>query len=411
MERIGTTLTKPPYRVPLVSEVAALPHNGYNVVSLFSGGGGSCFGFRMDGYKVLYANEFVESARATYRANASPDTYLDDRDVRTVTGDSIRKIIGTSEIDILEGSPPCSAFSTAGKINKHWGQVNSYSDTEQRVDDLFFEYSRLVGELRPKVFIAENVKGLVRGVSKGYFLEILSALRAHGYKVETRVLNAAWLGVPQARERLIFVGVRNDLALDPAFPDPLPYSYSIQDAIPTIRHIEQVKVFGEGSILTEGKEPLPTVSAAGVGIKNAYQVEVTSSEDLDVDPETGANLNIDRYAIGLEWKQIRQGGKSQRYFSLVRPKSDAPSPTITAIGGITGVASVTHPDSPRKFSLTELRLLSGFPTDFQLVSAGASSPAHDYRMRWERIGRAVPPPMMYAVAKAVRENILEKVKE
>ena len=402
-------MDKPPYRIPLVSEVAALKPNGYNVVSFFSGGGGSCFGFRMDGYKVLYANEFVESARATYRANASPDTYVDDRDVRTVTGASVRSIIGDVEIDVMEGSPPCSAFSSAGRTSKKWGDVNKYSDTSQRVDDLFFEYARLVKELQPRVFVAENVKGLIRGVSKGYYKEILVALREAGYRVETRVLNAAWLGVPQARERLIFVGVRNDLALDPAFPLPLPYRYSISDAIPTIKHVEQVKVFGEGAILTERGDTLPTITAGGVGIKNAYQVEVTSTENLDVDAETGANLNIDRYAIGLEWKQLRQGGQSERYFSLVRPKSDEPSPTVTAMGGTVGAASVTHPDSPRKFTLLELRRLSGFPDDFALVTVNAASPAQDYRARWERIGRAVPPPMMYAVAKAVREGVLEKL--
>lgn len=105
----------------------------------------------------------------------------------------------------------------------------------QVVDDLFFEYARLLDGLQPKVFIAENVKGLVRGHAKGYFLLILARLRACGYRVEVRVVNAAWLGVPQLRERLIFIGVRDDLCSDlgiaPAFPLPLPYRYTVREAL------------------------------------------------------------------------------------------------------------------------------------------------------------------------------------
>ncbi|MCZ7641411.1 MAG: DNA cytosine methyltransferase [Verrucomicrobia bacterium] len=79
-----------------------------------------------------------------------------------------------------KGSPPCASFSTAGKREKHWGKAKPYSDTVQRTDDLFFEYIRLIEGLKPRVFVAENVSGLVKGVAKGYFLEILARLKACG---------------------------------------------------------------------------------------------------------------------------------------------------------------------------------------------------------------------------------------
>ena len=97
-------------------------------------------------------------------------------------------------------------------------QVKKYSDADQRTDDLFFEYARILRELRPRVFVAENVSGLVRGTAHTF--STFSALKASGYRVACRALDAQWLGVPQARVRLIFVGVREDLDARSAFPKP-----------------------------------------------------------------------------------------------------------------------------------------------------------------------------------------------
>lgn len=229
-------MTKPPYSVMTMEEIRAVPWNGFNAVSTFSGCGGSSTGYRMAGFKMLWASEFVPAAQDTYRANAAPYTVLDTQDIRDVTGDGLLAAcgLGTGEIDLFDGSPPCAAFSSVGKLDEGWGKVKKYSDTEQRVDDLFFEYARLIKETQPRVFVAENVAGLVRGVAKGYFLEILRALKACGYRVTARVLNAAWLGVPQVRNRLIIVGVRKDLAMAPVHPSPLPYQYTVRDVLPYI---------------------------------------------------------------------------------------------------------------------------------------------------------------------------------
>lgn len=374
-------MSKPEYRVPSMAEVDATPSNGLSVVSTFSGCGGSCLGFRMAGYRILYANEFVEEARRTYAANASPDTFLDARDVREVSARSILEAIDPFDgpIDVLEGSPPCASFSTAGKRSEHWGSAKRYSSTSQRTDDLFDEYVRLVGELRPRAFVAENVSGLVKGVSKGYFKRVLAGLQAKGYRVSARLLDAQWLGVPQQRQRLIFVGLRSDVAphVAPPFPDPLPYRYSLRDVLP---HVVRVKRSGEWR---PASMPAGAVQASGARLGES--ATFSGGEMVEVD--------ISKYAIGREWDRLAPGQQSERYFNLVRPRENAPSPTITATGGVVGAAAVTHPTERRKFTIEELRAVCGFPADFELTGT--------YTQQWERLGRAVPPPMMAAVARSL----------
>lgn len=224
--------SKPPYRVPTMQEIRDLPWNGFNAISTFSGGGGSSTGYRMAGFRILWASEFIDSARETYAANKAPYTVLDGRDIRQVKAEDILHAIGMKpgELDLFDGSPPCASFSTAGKREAGWGKVKKYSDKAQRTDDLFFEFSRLVRGVQPKTFVAENVSGLVKGTAKGYFIEIMKELKSCGYRVGCKVLDAQWLGVPQMRQRTIFVGVREDLGIDPLHPKPLPYQYTLRDA-------------------------------------------------------------------------------------------------------------------------------------------------------------------------------------
>jgi DNA (cytosine-5)-methyltransferase 1 len=343
-----------------MAEVAQIPWNGLTAASTFSGAGGSSLGYRMAGFKVVYCNEFVEAARETYRANAPDYVVVDDRDIRKVTGAEIREMVG--EIDLLDGSPPCAAFSTQGRREKGWGQVRDYSDTSQRVDDLFFDFVRILKELQPKVFVAENVAGLVVGKAIGYFKLILAALRDCGYKVEARVLDASRLGVPQLRHRLIFIGVRNDLPFGPVFPKPLPYQYSIAEAI-----------------CPDG---------------------ITTGDTLRTDPETGYDLCIPQTTKLYQlWRQLSIGSApTGSYFNLCRADPHKPSQMLGAAWGANSVASPAHWEYPRKFSLQELRALASFPADFELTGT--------YKQRWERIGRAVPPLMMKAVAQAIAEPLI-----
>jgi DNA (cytosine-5)-methyltransferase 1 len=447
-----TDTGKPPYRIPLMTEIEQTPLNGLTVASTFSGCGGSCLGFRMAGFRTVYASEFVPAAADTYEAN-HPGVPVDRRDIREVTGADILRIAGVDAVDVLEGSPPCASFSTAGRRAEHWGQVKKYSDTEQRTDDLFFEFARILGELQPRVFVAENVAGLVKGVAKGYFKRIHAALAANGYRVRARVLDAQWLGVPQMRSRVIFIGVREDLGRDPVFPSPLPYRYTIRDALPWIagevhRGTSAPSWRREETVSVD--EPIPTILAdtgrpgrtsgqfdlveefvVEVGAGGTYGTEEWRTVDepvgtIGTSPSTGNGRSpsgvvrtrkvaageavdddvapsLEGYAVGREWETLRPGRKSDRYLNLVRPNANGPVPTVTAAGGSAGagapggVASVTHPTEKRKFTIAELRRLCGFPDDFVLTGS--------YAQQWERLGRAVPPPMMRAVAAEV-EKIL-----
>jgi DNA (cytosine-5)-methyltransferase 1 len=345
-------VTKPTYRVPSMAEIRALPPNGLTAISTFSGCGGSSLGYKMAGYRVAWASEFIPAAQETYRAN-HPGTILDGRDIRQVKPSDILDAIGLApgDLDVFDGSPPCSSFSSAGSREDGWGKAKKYSDTVQRTDDLFWEYVRLIEGVKPRAIVAENVTGLVRGTAKGYFLEILARLKQAGYDVKCKVLGAEWLGVPQARHRTIFVGIRKDLALAPPFPRPLPYQYTLRDAL----------------------AGLPT----GV-----------------TDPE----VDIRRFAIGREWERMRRPGtQSEKYFQLVRPSLDEPCPTITQTAGNVGAAGVCHPTEPRKFTIPELRRICGFPDDFVLTGS--------FSQQWERLGRAVPPPMMMHIAAAIRAQL------
>ena len=354
---------KPPYQVPSMTEINALPWNGFSVASTFAGCGGSSLGYRLAGFKVLYANEFVEEARNTYASNARPSTFLDDRDIRDVTADDVLSKIGkkVGELDVLDGSPPCSSFSMSGKRAAGWGKEHAYSDDQsQRTDDLFFEYARLLEGIQPRVFVAENVTGLVRGVAKGYFKLILARLSNVGYQVQARIVDASYLGVPQSRKRLIFVGVRNDLGGKPVHPKPLGYRYSLREAI--------------------------------AGLDSPW------SNGQAFDPETGERIDIDGTALGREFINVKAGKGSNKYLNLSRATMDLPVPTVTAMGGSSrGTASVTHQE-PRKFTIPELRRLCSFPDDFVLTGS--------YAQRWERLGRSVPPVMMGAIASTIRDEIL-----
>lgn len=379
-------MQKPEYKVPSMAEIAALPWNGFNVVSTFSGCGGSCLGYRMAGYRVLWANEFIPAAQETYKAN-HPNSILDTRDIRQVQPEDILSVVGlgVGEIDIFDGSPPCAAFSTAGKREAGWGKVKQYSDTKQRVDDLFFEYARLIKGVQPKVFVAENVSGLVKGTAKGYFIEILKTLKDCGYNVKCKVLDAQWLGVPQMRQRTIFVGVRGDLGLEPAHPKPLPYQYTVRDAIPWIAkaYRDDRGTFGGGGDITN--QPSPTILSDSAGTHWA------------IEPES----DISKYAIGRKWDEVGIGGHEFYGTRFHRTHPDKPCPTVTQRGGDSTTSSVTHPIEKRKFSIAELRRICAFPDDFILTGT--------YAQQWERLGRAVPPVMMMHIAKTIEKEVLCKL--
>ena len=246
----------------------ASKQNKFNVISTFAGGGGSSTGYRLAGGKVLCVNEFVEEAQKTYHENY-PDTPVLPDDIKEISGKELMDAAGVSvgEIDILDGSPPCSAFSVAGSLSrgsnkteslnlfgetyvrdepsgKHsdgWGATKNYSDGKkvENIEDLFFEFLRVAKDIQPKTIVAENVKGLTMGEAKEYFNKITNTFEEIGYDVSAKVLNSASFGTPQTRQRVIFIGVRQDVTskvglsfmnISSVFPDENKEFVTVGDA-------------------------------------------------------------------------------------------------------------------------------------------------------------------------------------
>jgi DNA (cytosine-5)-methyltransferase 1 len=210
-----------------------------------------------------------------------------------------------------------------------------------------------------------------------------------------KVLNAAQLGVPQARQsdylrwRDVKTLRRSNSTFNLRSLKPLNYVYSIRDAIPWISRVAD----GRDSWLDADTNPAPTILASDGG---------RSSSSFDqglgyVEAET----DITKYCTGREWDNLRPGEQSEKYFQLVKADPELPCPTICASHGSGGIASVVHPFEKRKWSIAELKRICGFPDDFILTGK--------FEKQWERLGRAVPPVMMKHIASNVRANILNRI--
>ena len=345
--------------------------NGLTAISTFAGGGGSSTGYKWAGFRVPVALEFVDKAAATYRANA-PSTHVIEEDIRNVTAHRLLDLAGldVGELDVLDGSPPCQAFSNAGLKDKGWGEVKQYSGAyTQQTDDLFFEYIRLIDGVRPKVFVAENVTGMVNGVAKGYFAEIYRRMESLGYRVAAQQVEGVRLGLPQRRQRIIFIGVRGDLRRDPVFPKPytdgrfVSIREAFEDLGPQLR--SDYDVLKDGTRTRQAWDNTDVLRDPGGCFRYAYQ---------------------------------RLGWGDARYMWFRLPPNE-PSPTVTA-----KVPTLCHWDEPRTLSIPEIIRVSSFPDDFNFGEGKSAS----FKARWERIGRAVPPLMMKRIGETIAHEILKK---
>lgn len=183
-------------------------------------------GYKLAGFNVLGGVEIDPEMMALYRANHNPQhSYLMgvqdfNKIPRAKLPDELKNL------DLLDGSPPCSVFSMAGKREKKWGSEHHFREGQQkqRLDDLFMHFIEMARVLQPKVVVAENVKGLILGNAKGYVKEIFGAFHAAGYDAQLFLFNAARMGVPQARERTFFIARRRSLGWEPlkmAFNEPM----------------------------------------------------------------------------------------------------------------------------------------------------------------------------------------------
>jgi DNA (cytosine-5)-methyltransferase 1 len=365
--------------------------NLFNVLSTFAGGGGSSTGYRLAGGKILAVNEFVPEAQNTYRANY-PNTTIVPGDIKELTGTYLMEQAGVkvSELDILDGSPPCSAFSMAGSVSHGEGRTHAdafgkkkqYSDIKgvENVEDLFFEFLRVAKDIKPKVIIGENVEGLTMGEAKEYFHKIQNTFEEIGYLIVANVLDSSYFGVPQSRKRCFFIGVREDVAekvginfmtMYQLYPDKNDFRTTLGEAI--------------NDVVNEDKEELD------------YLFDKISPERAVGKTLMKMPKDPDKVLTGMDYHV------KDHHFNLKRSSLRKPCPTITAMGNLAGVAGTCHPIEDRKFTIKELKRIMSLPEDFILTG--------DHKKQSERIGRMVPPLMMKALAESVYNKVLKPYKE
>lgn len=182
------------------------------VFSCFACGGGSTMGYKLAGFDVIGHNDIDIKMIEVYKANHNPKYSFHE----SITTFAKRKDLPKElyELDILDGSPPCSSFSMAGNRDKDWGKEKKFREGQEKqvLDTLFFDFIDLAKELQPKVVVAENVKGLLLGSAKEYVRRIYKEFDKAGYYCQHWLLDASKMGVPQRRERVFFICLRKDLA-------------------------------------------------------------------------------------------------------------------------------------------------------------------------------------------------------
>lgn len=181
------------------------------VFSCFACGGGSTMGYKLAGFDVLGCNEIDPKMMEAYKVNHKPKySFLEPIQTFKLRKDLPQELY---ELDILDGSPPCSSFSMAGNRENDWGKEKKFREgqAKQVLDNLFFDFIDLAKELQPNVVVAENVKGLLLGAAKEYVRKIYREFDLAGYYVQHWLLDASKMGVPQRRERVFFIALRKDL--------------------------------------------------------------------------------------------------------------------------------------------------------------------------------------------------------
>jgi DNA (cytosine-5)-methyltransferase 1 len=337
------------------------------VFSCFACGGGSTMGYKLAGFDVLGHNDIDPKMIEVYKANHNPKYSFQE----SITTFAKRKDLPKElyELDILDGSPPCSSFSMAGNREKDWGKEKKFREGQefQVLDTLFFDFIDLAKELQPKVVIAENVKGLLIGEAQSYVCKIYEAFDKAGYYVQHWLLNAADMGVPQRRERVFFIAMRKDLA------EPFLYNPDMFTVVPKLK----LEFKGEKILF-----------------KEFYQ------KGVDDRPASKGKM--------FEYWQNRQKGDTlfsdsifrkegvKRCFTNMYIYRDGISPTYTSNSDVIYLF-----DEYRKPNKFESCCIGSYPLDYNF---------HKVKYNY-LIGMSVPPVMTAQVAKQVYEQWLSKINQ
>jgi DNA (cytosine-5)-methyltransferase 1 len=332
-----------------------------NVFSCFSCGGGSVLGYKLAGFDVVGCNEIDKNIISIYEKNINSEFNFCEsiRNFKKRT-DLPKELY---QLDILDGSPPCSTFSLSGSREKSWGVEKVFHEGQQKqiLDTLFFDFVEVAKKFQPKVVIAENVKGILYGNAIKYCQKIYSGFDEAGYECQHFVLNSKFMGVPQSRERVFFICLRKDLAKQ------FPKKINIFSNFPylNLNFDEESITFGE---IEDDKGDLVTSPVASwLYSKRKYG---------------------DR---SLEQAAIREQGKKKNFNAKYIYKNKTP-PTLDTKG-----AKIVF-DTGRRLSISEIIKISTFPKDYNFCGKELLL-----------TGMSVPPIMMAQIAKIIYEQILNKI--
>lgn len=313
-------------------------------------------GYKRAGCSIVAANDIDPEMAWHYKRNLNPPHYF-----LCPIRDLIRADLPPDlfNLDILDGSPPCSTFSMAGSREKAWGKKKHFREgqAEQVLSDLFFDYLDLVERLKPRVAIAENVKGMILGNAKGYTKMVMARFREIGYRPQLFLLNAADCGVPQRRERVFFVAIRDDITAPPLKLAPKHRWISAGEATADLQALTDVEI----------------------------RDTAATNEALSFWKHTKPG---DSFAAAKE----RATGKANG-FGRVRNLEKAPSCTLTSNAG-----DFYHWNQCRKLTFREWKRLGSFPDDYY---------AKTDKIGKYMIGMSVPPKMTEQVARAVIDQWLQ----
>lgn len=335
-----------------LKDLKEVDKNGYKVFSCFACGGGSCMGYKLAGYDVIGVNEIDKSINDMYLKNFSPK-YNYCMPIQDLV--KLKEFpADLHDIDILNGSPPCSSFSMAGKRAKKWGKKTYFKEGQEKqvLDDLFFYYIALADILKPKIVVAENVKGLISGNAKGYVNQIIKEYNRIGYDVQLFLLNAAEMGVPQRRQRVFFICRRKDLNL------------------PKIKLSFHEKPITYGEFAEKKSIPL--------------------SRDTITYKRWTKRKPTDKYVGDIV---LREEGKLSQFTIPLLHFNDVP-PTLATSSGI------LRYDRPERLSDIEFVHMQSFPEDYNFNGHSAQYVC----------GMSVPPLMMYRISKEIQTQLLDKIK-
>lgn len=360
----------------------------YKVVDLFAGVGGLSYGFAHDpAFEIIAANEILKPMAEAYSQN-HPNVKVYNKDIKEFSIEDLTMDLGVKkgDVDVVVGGPPCQAYSTVGK---------------RLIDDprgkLFQEYYRILSELRPKLFVFENVKGLLSMQGGELINTITQLFESLGYRMHRRLLNAADYGTPQIRERLILIGTLDNRP----FTYPRPTHYNPELGEPSNQSLKPYVTLGEAL------GDLPSIKTGEQGFTYAIEPQ----NDYQRMMREGAPAEIQEHEVPKNGEKLvaimealPDGGSPKDIPEELRPKSgfancycrlwwNRPSTTITRNLGCVSSSRCVHPRDPRPLSTREGARLQGFPDSY--IFCGKRGDKH------LQIGNAVPT----FLSKAIKDSI------